>query len=332
MKILLSHGDGGLLTHDLIDGVFREAFNDAALQEQNDAAVMPVQAGYMAITTDSFVIHPLEFPGGDIGKLAVAGTVNDLAVSGAVPAYMSVGFILEEGLDIALLKKITASLAATAREAGVRIVAGDTKVVEKGKCDGMYINTTGIGFIERPERLGYNRIQPGDRIIINGGIAEHGVAVLGERAGITFDPPLPSDCRPLNRLIVPLLEQFPSIRFMRDPTRGGVATTLKEIAVSAGVRMVLDEELLPIQPHVRGALELLGMDPLYLANEGKVLMIVAEEEAAGVVDHMRKHPDYRLAAVIGKVEAGHGEVILQTALGGARELQMLSGTPLPRIC
>ncbi|WCN37433.1 hydrogenase expression/formation protein HypE [Aneurinibacillus uraniidurans] len=332
MKILLSHGDGGLLTHRLIEEVFAEAFCDEALAAKGDAATVAVGAGQLAITTDSFVIQPLEFPGGDIGKLAVAGTVNDLAVSGATPAYLSVGFILEEGLEIDLLRKMVRSLAEAAREAGVRIVAGDTKVVERGKCDRMYINTTGIGFNEQPKRLGYEQIQPGDRIIINGGIAEHGVAVLAERAGISFDPPLLSDCQPLNKLIARALTEFKTIRFMRDPTRGGVATTLKEIAVSAGVRMIVEEEKVPMQSAVKGALELMGMDPLYIANEGKVLFIVSEQESETLVDFIRAFPGFHMAAEIGRIEPGNGEVLLKTALGGTRELDMLSGTPLPRIC
>lgn len=332
MKILLSHGDGGLLTHRLVADVFRNAFQDKALDAQQDAALLSASAGQLALTTDSFVISPLRFPGGDIGKLAVAGTVNDLAVSGATPAYLTVGFILEEGLEVELLRSVVDSLAQAAREAGVRIVAGDTKVVEKGKCDGMYINTTGAGFLKEPDRLGYAKIKPGDSVLINGGIAEHAVAVLGERAGISFDPPLISDCQPLNKLIATLLAQFQTIRFMRDPTRGGVATTLKEIAMSAGLRIVLEEDAIPIQPTVKGALELMGMDPLYMANEGKVLIIVSDQEAAGVLDCIRSFPGFELAAQIGKVEPGAGEVWLKTGLGGTRDLDMMTGAPLPRIC
>lgn len=332
MKVLLAHGDGGLLTHRLIEEVFREAFQDKLLDEQNDAALVHPFPGEIAISTDSFVINPLQFPGGDIGKLAVAGTVNDLAVSGATPVYLTVGFILEEGLDIETLKTVVYSLAQTARQAGVRIIAGDTKVVEKGKCDRMFINTTGIGFCEQPKRLGYQQIQPGDQIIINGGIAEHGVAVLTERAGITYESPLLSDCQPLNRLIKDMLSRFKTIRFMRDPTRGGVATTLKEIAMSATSRIILEEKNIPILDMIRGATELLGLDPLYLANEGKVLIFVSAEEADDLVLFLRGFPEHRLAAKIGKVEVGNGEVWLKTLLGSTRDLGMLSGAPLPRIC
>lgn len=330
-KVLLEHGDGGKLTHQLIQDIFRSAFQDEALEKETDAAILPVEGKRLAVTTDSFVINPLLFPGGDIGKLAVAGTVNDLAVSGATPLYLTVGFILEEGLDLDLLKGVVSSMAKTALEAGVRIVAGDTKVVERGKCDGMFINTTGVGFIYEEQRLGYEQIQPGDVIVINGGIAEHGVAVLSERAGIRFDPPLVSDCQSLNLLIRNVMDRFTTVKFMRDPTRGGVATTLKEIADSANVRMILEENSIPMSEQVRGALEFMGMDPLYIANEGKVLIVVSEAEADDLVEFMHQE-GHLMAARIGKVEEGNGELFLKTALGGTRLLGMLSGAPLPRIC
>lgn len=330
-KILLEHGDGGALTHNLVQDIFRNAFQDEILDQETDAALLPVEGKRLAVTTDSFVIHPLVFPGGDIGKLAVAGTVNDLAVSGAIPSYLTVGFILEEGLDMELLRKVALSMAKTAREAGVRIIAGDTKVVERGKCDGMYINTTGVGFLHDRQRLGYDKIQPGDVVVINGGIAEHGVAVLSERAGIGFDPPLLSDCQPLNGLIAKILERFSTVKFMRDPTRGGVATTLKEIVQRANVRMIIEEDAIPMSEQVRGALEFMGMDPLYIANEGKVLIVVGEEEADALVEFMQQE-GHGMAARIGKVENGDGELLLKTSLGGTRILGMLSGAPLPRIC
>jgi len=330
-KILLEHGDGGTLTHNLVQDIFRNAFQDEILDQETDAALLPVEGKKLAVTTDSFVINPLVFPGGDIGKLAVAGTVNDLAVSGAIPSYLTVGFILEEGLDMELLRKVALSMAKTAREAGVRIIAGDTKVVERGKCDGMFINTTGVGFIHNQQRLGYEKIQPGDVVLINGGIAEHGVAILSERAGISFDPPLLSDCQPLNVLINKIMERFSTVKFMRDPTRGGVATTLKEIVQRANVRMIIEEEAIPMSEQVRGALEFMGMDPLYIANEGKVLIVVGEEEADALVEFMQQE-GHLMAAKIGKVEAGNGELLLKTSLGGTRILGMLSGAPLPRIC
>lgn len=330
-KVLLEHGDGGTLTHKLIQDIFRTAFQDDILDQETDAAVLPIEGIKLAVTTDSFVINPLLFPGGDIGKLAVAGTVNDLAVSGAIPRYLTVGFILEEGLDMELLKEVAMSMAKTAREAGVRIIAGDTKVVERGKCDGMFINTTGVGFIYDQPGLGYEEIKNGDVIVINGGIAEHGVAVLSERAGIRFDPPLLSDCQPLNLFIEKIMERFSSVKFMRDPTRGGVATTLKEIADRAQVRMIIEEDAIPMSEQVQGALEFMGMDPLYIANEGKVLIIVGEEEADDLVEFMQQEGHW-MAARIGKVEAGKGELLLKTSLGGTRVLGMLSGAPLPRIC
>lgn len=332
MKVLLSHGDGGSLTNQLVEEIFRSAFQDEILEEEGDAAILPSLSGQIAISTDTFVIHPLEFPGGDIGKLAVSGTVNDLAVSGSIPQYLTVGFVLEEGLEIERLKKIVASMAHTARMAGVRIVAGDTKVVEQGKGDGIYINTTGIGFNPQPGRLGFQRIEPGDRVLINGGIAEHAVAVLSERAGIHFSNPLQSDCCPLNKIIHAILGEFRTIRFMRDPTRGGVATTLKEIAVRTGVDIEIQEQQLPIRPEVKGTLELLGMDPYYMANEGKVLMIAAEEEADALVQFMREFPGQALAAEIGRITEGSGNVWLKTPYGGTRNLGMLAGAPLPRIC
>lgn len=331
-RIMLSHGDGGQLTQDLIQDVFQTRLQDRVLQEQDDAAILPANSRYLAVSTDSFVIQPLEFPGGDIGKLAVAGTVNDLAVSGSKPTYLTVGFILEEGLEIAVLKRIVRSIAQTALQAGVRIVAGDTKVVERGNCGGMLINTTGIGFLEEPGKVHTRNIQPGDRVVINGGIAEHAVAILAERAGLEFSSTLISDCRPLNLLIEQLMERFRSIRFMRDPTRGGLATSLKEIANITTFNITLEEERIPILPEVQGALEMMGMDPLYLANEGKVLIIVSEEESSQLVSYLRTIPGNELASEIGVIQKGSGRLLLRTAVGGTRELGMLTGTPLPRIC
>lgn len=332
MRILLSHGDGGSLTHQLVADVFRAAFADDALEAEGDAASLPIHSGAIAISTDTFVVNPLQFPGADIGTLAVAGTVNDLAVSGAIPWYLTAGFILEEGLPIERLKRVVASMAVTAREAGVRIVAGDTKVVEKGKGDGIYINTTGVGSLPEPSRLGFDRIRPGDHLLINGGLAEHAVAVLHERAGIVLPAPIKSDCRPLNRMIQAMLERFHTVRFLRDPTRGGLATTLKEIANRTGLDMVIEEALLPVRPPVRGALELLGLEPYYMANEGKVVMIVGPEEADALVDFLKRDPEQELATVIGTVTMGSGNVWLKTPYGGTRNLGMLAGTPLPRIC
>ncbi len=331
-KVLLAHGDGGSLTHQLVREVFRAAFNDPALEAEEDAALLDAPSKHVRMSTDTFVIHPLEFPGGDIGKLAVTGTVNDLAVTGAEPRYLSVGFVLEEGLELSLLKRIVQSMAETAREAGVRIVAGDTKVVEKGRCDGIYINTCGIGFQEDVERLHVTSICPGDRVIINGGVAEHAVAVLAMRAGIHSSTGLLSDCQALNKIIQGLLHRFQTIRFMRDPTRGGIATTLKEIAELAKVNITIAEEQIPIKPEVQGALEILGMEPYYMANEGKVIIIVSPEEAEEVVTFLRDAQGQRMACEIGYVTEGTGNVLLQTPYGGTRNLKRMAGTPLPRIC
>lgn len=331
MRILLAHGDGGALTHQLVTELFRPAFADAALDLEGDAALLPVRAGQIALTTDSYVIDPLDFPGGDIGTLAVSGTVNDLAVCGAVPEYLTASFILEEGLELERLRRIVTSMARTARAAGVRIVAGDTKVVERGKGDGIFINTTGIGRLPEPDRLGFGHIRSGDRVVINGAIADHAVAVLSGRAGLQFAEPVRSDCAPLNRLIHAMLEEFRTIRFMRDPTRGGVATTLKEIALSTGLDIELDEASLPVRPTVRGALELLGMEPYYLANEGKVLVIIGAAEADRLVDFLREQGEL-MAGQIGQLHAGSGNLWLQTPYGGRRKLGLLSGAPLPRIC
>ncbi|KZE43341.1 hydrogenase expression/formation protein HypE [Brevibacillus parabrevis] len=331
-KISLAHGDGGSMTHRLVQEVFQKAFNDPSLQAEEDAAYLLATSQHLRLSTDSFVISPLEFPGGDIGKLAIAGTVNDVAVSGAVPRYISVGFILEEGLELSLLKRVVHSMAATAQQAGVRIVAGDTKVVEKGLCDGMYINTTGIGFQEDPNRLSFSSVLPGDRVIINGGVAEHAVAVLAKRAGIHFPSGLRSDCQVLNRMIQDLLQRFPTIRFLRDPTRGGIATTVKEIAEQARVNIKIMEERIPIKQEVQGALEILGMDPFYLANEGKLIVIAASEEAEDIVAYLRNEHNQPMACEIGYVTAGTGEVLLHTPYGGTRKWKRMSGTPLPRIC
>ncbi|WP_279286974.1 hydrogenase expression/formation protein HypE [Heliobacterium chlorum] len=335
-RIMLAHGDGGALTHRLVQELFLRHFPHPTLHGLTDGALLPQPNGPMVMSTDSFVVNPIFFPGGDIGKLAVAGTVNDLAVSGARPLYLSVGFILEEGLPINELEQVVHSLAQAAEAAGVAVVAGDTKVVEKGHGDGIYINSTGIGVLPVGRDFGYHRIAPGDIILINGFVGDHGLAILSKRAGLTFDTPVQSDCAPLNGLIETLLERVPkvpsAVKFMRDPTRGGVATTLKEIALSTGRDIYLDESSLPLREGVQGAAELLGLDPLYLANEGKVLVVVAPEAAEAVLAIMGEHPLGRDGAIIGRVSEGTGQVYLRTPLGGHRILDMLAGDPLPRIC
>jgi hydrogenase expression/formation protein HypE len=328
-RILLAHGSGGRLSHKLIKTLFQKHLGNPYLDQMNDASVLPGQER-IAVTTDSFVVSPLFFRGGNIGKLAVCGTVNDLAVSGAIPKFLTLALILEEGLPMDELERIIESVAETAAEAGVAIVCGDTKVVERGSADKIFINTTGIGYIT--DRLvGPEQIRPGDEILISGTIGDHGIAILSEREGLKFNTPIVSDCAPLNGLIDAFY--LPGVKCMRDPTRGGVATTLNELAGQAGVSMLLVEEQLPLSPSVEGACEMLGLEPLYLANEGKVLVIVAPEVADEVLLSMQAHTLGHEAARIGQVQAGKpGLVLLETPLGGKRIVGMLEGEHLPRIC
>jgi len=330
-KILMGHGSGGRMMHRLIDELIAPAFG---MGELADAALLERPGGRLAFTTDSYVVSPLFFPGGNIGHLAVSGTVNDLAMMGAAPLALSAGFILEEGLPVETLRTVIETMARTAREAGVRIVAGDTKVVERGKCDGLFINTAGVGVVPDGLRLAPDRIRPGDRVIVSGPLGAHGVAVMAERNGLRFDPPVLSDTAPLNGLVAGMLrEAGGAIRVMRDPTRGGAATVLREIAAGGGRRIRLREADIPVPDGVRGACELLGLDPLQVANEG-VLLAVAAPEAAGVLlSVMRKHPRGAAAAEIGVVEEeDDGRVVLETPSGGTRVVDMLAGEQLPRIC
>lgn len=339
-RILLAHGDGGTLTSQLVSDIFLKYLANPALDEMGDAAVIDIRSalddpsGRLAFTTDSFVVDPVFFPGGDIGKLAVCGTVNDLAVSGAVPRCLSAGFILEEGLPLTDLERIVASMAAAAQEAGVVIAAGDTKVVGRGSADKLFINTSGLGVIPGGRVLGYPAIRPQDAVLVSGPVGEHGVAVLSCRAGLSFHTPVQSDCAALNGIIGSLLDRFDGgqVRFMRDPTRGGLATTLKEIAQSAGVDITIREEEIPVSDNVRGACELLGLDPLYLANEGKFLAVVDSAVAEVALDLLRAHPLGRGAAIIGRISNGPGDVYLKTPLGGTKYLDKLAGEQLPRIC
>lgn len=328
-RIMLAHGSGGRLSHELILNLFQKYLGNPFLNQMNDAALLPGRE-QIAITTDSFVVSPLFFRGGNIGKLAVCGTINDLAVSGAIPKFLTLALILEEGLPIDELEQIIKSVAETAAEAGIVIVSGDTKVVERGSADKIFINTTGIGYIT--DRLvGPERIKPGDEILITGTIGDHGIAILSEREGLEFQTPVVSDCAPLNNLIDTFY--LPGVKCMRDPTRGGVATTLNELAKQAGVSMLLNEERLPLSPSVEGACGMLGLDPLYLANEGKVLVVVSADVADQVLQNMQAHPLGRNAARIGRVEEGKpGFVLLETLLGGKRIVGMLEGEHLPRIC
>jgi len=330
--IFLAHGDGGLLTHQLLENYFLPSLNNELLQELSDAASFPVDSGRMAITTDAFVVDPIFFPGGDIGKLSVCGTVNDLAVSGAKPLYLTASFIIEEGFPVESLKKIIASMAITCQDAGVKIVAGDTKVVGKGQVDKIFITTTGVGYLMPRVNLGYSLIESGDFIVVNGPLGNHGLSILLARESFSLDTNVMSDCTPLNIVIEPLLKNFPDIKFMRDLTRGGLATNAKEIALKAKIDLLIDEISVPIDNDVKGATEMLGLDPLYLANEGKFLAILPEKQALGIVEYLRDHLQSKDACIIGHVKDGSGEVFLKTMLGGTRRLNMLTGSPLPRIC
>ena len=332
-QILLAHGSGGSMMHDLIRDLFLPAFDNPFLRQANDQALFDNPGGRIAFTTDSYVVHPVIFPGGTIGELAVHGTINDLAVGGARPLGLSVGMILEEGLDMALLEEIVARMKQASEEAGVPIVTGDTKVVERGSCDKIFINTSGIGIVPDGVDIDGKNAHPGDAIIISGSIGDHGVAVMSERRGVQFSTPVRSDTQPLHRLVKHMLAVTRDIHVMRDPTRGGIATTLNEIAGQSRVGMEIDEEALPISAEVTGACDLLGLDPLYLANEGKLIAILPEAQAEAVLTAMHASPEGRGACRIGRVvEDKPGIVRMKTGIGGTRIVNVLSGEMLPRIC
>lgn len=331
-KITLAHGSGGRMMHELIDSLMMSKLGNPILREKRDSAIMRLGCGKIAFTTDSYVVRPIFFPGGDIGSLAVHGTVNDLAVCGALPLYISVGMIIEEGLDLSSLKRITASISKAAKVAGVNVVTGDTKVVEKGKCDSIFINTSGVGEIYY-DALSTGRIKPGDAIIVSGPIGDHAVSVLSKREGIEFDVKVVSDSAPLNKLIYRVLDSGTDVKFMRDPTRGGVATTLNEITQNAAFGIELYEDSIPVRRGVREACELLGFDPLYLACEGRVLIIAADKDAKRVIKVLRGDRLGRGASIIGRIVTGNkGRVVMKTASGGRRIVDMLAGEQLPRIC
>jgi hydrogenase expression/formation protein HypE len=331
--ITMAHGAGGKATATLVEGLFLEAFANPALARLEDQAVLSVGASRLAFTTDSFVVKPLFFNGGDIGDLAVNGTVNDLAVSGAVPRWLSVGFILEEGFPVAELRRIVDSMAAAAAAAGVELVTGDTKVVERGSADGVFINTAGIGVIERPVELGADRVRPGDAVIVSGPIGEHGVTILLARGELELESDVASDTAPLHGLIGGLLDATTGVRCLRDATRGGVATVLNEIAVASQVALVLDEDAVPMRPDVLGACEILGIDPLYVACEGRMVVVVDGAEADQALAALRDHPLGAGAAIIGTAaDDPPGLVLLKTTFGGTRIVDVLIGDPLPRIC
>ena len=335
-KILLGHGSGGRLMHQLIREYIAPQFDMKVLADSAVLDGATLAGGKIAFTTDSYVVSPIFFPGGDIGELAVNGTVNDLSMVGAKPLYLSSGFVIEEGFPMDSLRRILISMAEAAKKAGVRIVAGDTKVVDKGKGDGIFITTAGIGAIPEGVVLGPEKIRPGDKIIISGSIGNHGVAVMSERNGLSFDPPVLSDTAALCGLVDAMLNAEKNIRMMRDPTRGGVATTLKEMATESDLPVIIVEELLPIPDGVKGACELLGLDPLYIANEGILLAIAPAETADALVNVMKEHPHGSGAAVIGEIGPADakkkGMVLLRTAIGGTRIIDMLAGEQLPRIC
>ncbi len=338
-NIVLGHGSGGKLTAQLIDKVFLPAFANPILDRLDDQAVLDVNGTRLAFTTDGFVVTPIFFPGGDIGRLAVNGTVNDLAMSGAHPLYLSAAFILEEGLPAADLQRVVASMAEAAREAGVLLVTGDTKVVNRGNCDQIFVTTTGIGVIERPINISANRALTGDKVILSGFIGDHGMAIMSQRENLEFEGEIASDCAPLHDLVAVMLDACAehrvndAIHCLRDPTRGGVATTLNEIAAKSKVGIHVRESLMPVRESVKGACEILGLDPLYVANEGKLVAIVSADVADLVLERMRRHPQGQNAVIIGEIVAGHpGMVSMSTEVGGTRILDVMFGEQLPRIC
>ncbi|SFO35891.1 Hydrogenase maturation protein, carbamoyl dehydratase HypE [Roseovarius lutimaris] len=334
-KITLAHGGGGKAMRDLIEDVFTSVFCPPGMEDQArlmDAAIT-VPGARLAFTTDSFVVSPMEFPGGDIGKIAVCGTVNDLAVGGAMPLWLSAAFIIEEGVDIATLRRIAASMQKAAKEAGVSIVTGDTKVVGKGSGDGVFITTSGVGVIAPDRNLLAQTVQPGDVAIVNGVLGDHGAAILAARGDMALDTEIPSDCQPLNQLMEAVLAAAPDTRVARDATRGGLASALNEIADAAGVGIEIGEELLPLRIEVKGVCEILGLDPLYLANEGTLVVFVPEDQANAALAAMQTCEAGRDAVIIGKATKQHPRtVVMKTVFGGLRIVDMLVGEQLPRIC
>jgi len=334
-RVLLGHGSGGILSSDLISKLFLKYFKNDILEGLTDSAILSIENENLSFTTDSFVVDPLFFPGGDIGKLAVCGTVNDLAVSGALPLFLSCGFIIEEGFPLSDLERIVISMADEAKEAGVKIVTGDTKVVAKGQCDKLFINTSGIGSLPH-KNIGISKaekIRKGDKIIVNGSLGDHGISVLLARNELKIQSDLVSDCASLNRMINRILENPNGVKFMRDATRGGLATVLCELAEQKNVGISVNEDALLVKESVKGVCELLGFDPLYIANEGKVVMLVADDDAENILEIMRNHPLGKESCIIGEIsDLNPGLVWLNTKIGGRRIIDKLSGEQLPRIC
>ena len=333
-RVDMTHGSGGKAMAQLIDELFITAFDNPLLAKKNDQAVFEVAAGRMVMTTDGYVVSPIFFPGGDIGSLAVHGTINDVAMAGARPLYLSASFILEEGFPLRDLRRVVESMARAAREAGVPIVTGDTKVVEKGKGDGVFISTTGVGVIPAPVVTpSGDRARPGDVVLVSGTLGDHGVAILSSREGLSFETTIESDSAPLHRLVARMVEAVPDIHVLRDPTRGGLSATLNEIAQQSGVGMLVEEEAIPVREEVKAACELLGLDPLHLANEGKLIAITDRRYAETLLEIMRADPLGTNAAIVGKVvDDEHRFVQMETAFGGKRILNWLVGEALPRIC
>ncbi len=332
-RVDMTHGSGGRAMAQLIDELFVRAFDNEWLAQRNDQARFAVSAGRMVVSTDSHVVSPLFFPGGDIGCLSVHGTINDVAMAGAVPLHLAAGFILEEGFPLAELKRIVESMAAAAKDAGVPVVTGDTKVVEQGKGDGVFITTTGVGVVPAGVDISGDRARPGDAILVNGTIGDHGVAIMSLRENLTFETTIRSDTAALHRLVAAMVAAAPGIHCLRDPTRGGLATTLNELAGQSGCGMVIDERRIPVRPQVSAACEFLGLDPLYVANEGKLVAICAPGDAPRLLAAMRAHPQGSDAAIIGEVNADpHHFVQMDTSFGGRRVVDWLTGEQLPRIC
>jgi hydrogenase expression/formation protein HypE len=332
-RVDMTHGSGGRAMAQLVDELFVRAFDNDLLRQANDQAAFAVRGGRMVMATDSHVVSPLFFPGGDIGCLSVHGTINDVAMAGAVPLYLAAGFVLEEGFPLADLKRIVDSMAAAALEAGVPVVTGDTKVVEQGKGDGVFITTTGIGTVPDGVAISGDRARPGDRILVSGNIGDHGVAIMSLRENLEFETTIRSDTAALHGLVAAMVAEVPAIHCLRDPTRGGLATTLNELARQSGCGMVIREEAIPVEPQVRAACEFLGLDPLYVANEGKLVAICAADDADRLLAAMRAHPLGARAAIVGEViEDPHHFVQMDTSFGGRRVVDWLTGEQLPRIC
>jgi hydrogenase expression/formation protein HypE len=332
-RILLAHGSGGTMMRELIEDVFMGRFTDPALLRMDDAASLDVPPGRIAMSTDTYVVQPVFFPGGDIGRLAVCGTVNDIATSGATPLYLTVGFVLEEGFAVEDLRRVVETMAASAEEAGVRIVTGDTKVVDRGHGDGIFINTAGVGVLAEGVDLSGANCKPGDKVVLSGTLGDHGIAVISVREGLTFETDIVTDAAPLNKLTAAVLAAAPNVRCFRDPTRGGLSSTLNELATASGVSITVDETAVPVHDQVRGACEMLGYDVFQVANEGKMVAIVPAEEADAALAAMQAAPYGEEAAIVGEVAEGPaGKVYVATGFGAKRIMDMLVGEQLPRIC